>query len=155
MVHRQDSCLISIEQILRSIIPEELEVPSAFSTIGHIAHLNLKKEYDPYKYLIGQVVLDKNPAIKTVVNKTDNIDHTFRFFSMELLAGEDNTIAKVREGQCVFHFDFAKVYWNSRLQTEHDRIIQMLLPGELVCDVFGGNITLSHVRSRALCYSSC
>lgn len=128
----------STDQILRAIIPTELEVPSSFSSIGHIAHLNLRKDYEPYKYLIGQVLLDKNKAIKTVVNKTDSIDHTFRFFSMELLAGEDNTVASLREGQCSFTFDFAKVYWNSRLQTEHDRVVSMFKPGQLICDVFAG-----------------
>lgn len=126
------------EQILRSILPADLEVPTGFATIGHIAHFNLRPEYQPYKKLIGQIILDKNPTIKTVVNKTDNIDHTFRFFSMELLAGEDNTIAKMREGQCTFTFDFAKVYWNSRLQGEHDRIVKMFTPNQRICDVFGG-----------------
>ncbi|KAJ3366622.1 tRNA(m(1)G37)methyltransferase, partial [Kappamyces sp. JEL0680] len=128
----------SVDQILRAIIPENLEIPQSFATVGHIAHFNLRKEHEPYKKIIGQVVLDKNVAIKTVVNKTDNIDHTFRFFAMELLAGEDNTIAKVKEGQCIFTFDFAKVYWNPRLQTEHNRIVSLFKPGELICDVFGG-----------------
>lgn len=128
----------TVEQILRIILPEELEVPTGFATIGHIAHFNLRQEYQPYKFIIGQVVLDKNPTIKTVVNKTDNIDHTFRFFSMEVLAGENNTVAKMREGQCIFTFDFAKVYWNSRLQGEHDRIVKMFKPNERICDVFAG-----------------
>lgn len=37
----------------------------------------------------------KNPQIKTVVNKLESIDAKFRFFKMELLAGEDNTFAEV------------------------------------------------------------
>lgn len=57
--------------------------------------MNLKDEYLPFKGLIGQVILDKNPNLKTVVNKTDSIDTTFRFFKMEVLAGEDNMIAEV------------------------------------------------------------
>ena len=57
---------------------------------------------------------------------------------MELLAGEDNTVAKVKEGNCFFTFDFAKVYWNSRLHTEHGRIVSTFKPGQVVCDVFAG-----------------
>jgi tRNA (guanine37-N1)-methyltransferase len=128
----------TVEQVLKAILPDELEVPTGFATIGHIAHFNLRPEYQPFKKIIGQVVLDKNPTIKTVVNKTDNIDHTFRFFSMEILAGEQNTEAKMREGQCTFTFDFAKVYWNSRLQGEHDRVVKMFKQSQRVCDVFGG-----------------
>jgi tRNA (guanine37-N1)-methyltransferase len=77
------------EEILRSILPSELDVPSAFETIGHIAHLNLRQEYDQFKNIIGQVIIDKSKLIKTVVNKIGQIHHTFRYFDMEVLAGED------------------------------------------------------------------
>lgn len=51
------------------LLPEGVEVPSAYEAIGHIAHLNLRDEHQPWKHIIAQVLLDKNPAIKTVVNK--------------------------------------------------------------------------------------
>lgn len=76
------------EEILRSILPAELDVPSSFETIGHIAHLNLRPEYDDYKKVIGQVIIDKSHHIRTVVNKIGTIHHTFRYFDMEVLAGE-------------------------------------------------------------------
>jgi tRNA (guanine37-N1)-methyltransferase len=41
------------------------------------------------------VTLKKIPNILTVVNKTDIIDSTYRFFKMEILAGENNMIAEV------------------------------------------------------------
>ena len=78
------------EEILRSILPIELEIPSSFETVGHIAHINLRPAYDQYKRVIGQVILDKSHHIKTVVNKVGSIHHTFRYFDMEVLAGEDN-----------------------------------------------------------------
>ena len=67
--------------------------------------MNLNDEYLPYKYIIGQVILDvstqkdvpknlrylyesqKNPSIRTVVNKLNSIHAEFRFFDMELIAG--------------------------------------------------------------------
>jgi tRNA G37 N-methylase Trm5 len=51
------------------LLPPGAEVPSSFETVGHIAHLNLRDELLPYKHLVGQVLLDKNPNIRTVVNK--------------------------------------------------------------------------------------
>ncbi|CAO3695503.1 unnamed protein product [Umbelopsis ramanniana] len=127
------------EEVLRAILPDELtEVPSAYTAVGHIAHMNLREEYLPWKHIIGEVILDKNKTIKTVVNKLDAIDTTFRFFKMEVLAGEDNMIAEVKESGCRFRFDFSQVYWNSRLHTEHDRLIQQFAKNEYVCDVFAG-----------------
>ncbi len=80
------------------------------------AHLNLNTEYLPYKHIIGQVILDvcfltlrlhlspslmlcyaysqKNNLIKTVVNKLDSIHSQFRFFQMELIAGEPNYVVE-------------------------------------------------------------
>jgi tRNA (guanine37-N1)-methyltransferase len=45
----------------------------------------------------GQVIIDKNPGVSCVVNKTNMIDNTYRNFKMELLAGEENMVAKVGE----------------------------------------------------------
>jgi tRNA (guanine37-N1)-methyltransferase len=81
--------------IMKKILPEGMDIPGSFETVGSIAHINLREEYQPFKHVIGQVILDKNKHIKTVVNKVGNIDHTFRFFKMEVLAGEDNFITEV------------------------------------------------------------
>ena len=44
-----------------------------------------------------------------------------------------------REGDCRFRLDFSKVYWNSRLQGEHERIVKTFFKeDEFVCDVFAG-----------------
>jgi tRNA (guanine37-N1)-methyltransferase len=39
------------------MLPEGMIVPSAFETVGHIAHLNLREEHLPYKKLIAKVLL--------------------------------------------------------------------------------------------------
>ncbi|CAG8580626.1 5244_t:CDS:10 [Paraglomus brasilianum] len=128
----------SVDEILKAILPEGDEMPSSFTQVGHIAHMNLRDEWLPWKRIIGQVILDKISTIKTVVNKVDIIDSTFRNFRMEIMAGEDNMIAEVKEGNCRFRLDFSKVYWNSRLHTEHDRLVKMFKKDEYVCDIFAG-----------------
>ncbi|KAI0257069.1 Met-10+ like-protein-domain-containing protein [Lactifluus subvellereus] len=128
------------DDILHAILPEELldGSPTGFSTVGHLAHMNLNDEYLPYKHIIGQVILDKNKRLRTVVNKLDSIDTQFRFFKMELLAGEPNYIVEHSESDCRFKFDFSQVYWNSRLHTEHARLVDMFQPDDLIADVFAG-----------------
>lgn len=128
------------DEILKAILPEDLidDVPSGFTQIGHIAHLNLRDEFKPYKHLIGEVILDKNENVKTVVDKISTIKTEFRTFPMEVLAGEPEFEVQHRESSCRFTFDFSKVYWNSRLQGEHERLLRKFLPGEVVVDVMAG-----------------
>jgi len=61
------------------------------------------------------VILDKLSVVKTVVNKTQTIDNTFRNFEMEVIAGETNFITVAREHGFSYKLDFSKVYWNPRL----------------------------------------
>ncbi|KAL3873917.1 hypothetical protein ACJMK2_036994 [Sinanodonta woodiana] len=128
----------NVTEIMEAVLPEGTSNISGFSTIGHIAHLNLKQEVLKYKHLIGQVVMDKNTMVKTVVNKLTMIDNTFRNFQMELLAGEENYITRVKENGLTFEFDFSKVYWNPRLGTEHMRIVDSLGREDILYDVFAG-----------------
>ncbi|KIY50428.1 hypothetical protein FISHEDRAFT_38827 [Fistulina hepatica ATCC 64428] len=128
------------EEILHSFLPEELRdgSPHGYAAVGHIAHLNLNDEYLPYKYIIGQVILDKSRSLRTVVNKLNNIDTKFRIFQMELLAGEPSYVVEHSEQGCRFTFDFSKVYWNSRLHFEHERLVNVFNKEDVIVDVFAG-----------------
>ncbi|KAH6689154.1 Met-10+ like-protein [Plectosphaerella plurivora] len=128
--------------VMSSIIPEDLldEIPVGFNIAGHVAHLNLRDRYLPFKTIIAQVILDKNHKLRTVINKVGNVgtESRFRTFAYEVLAGPDDMDVELRENDCVFHFDYAKVYWNSKLETEHTRLVKSFQPGEVVCDVMAG-----------------
>ncbi|KAK7848085.1 trna (guanine(37)-n1)-methyltransferase 1 [Quercus suber] len=124
-----------MDEILEALLPKGIIVPSAFETVGHIAHLNLREEHLPYKNLIAKVVLDKNkPKIQTVVNKIDAIHNDYRTMQLEVLAGNHSLVTTVVENGMRFHVDLATVYWNSRLATERQR----LLNGFTYRDVFSG-----------------
>lgn len=56
----------------------------------------------------------------------------------ELIAGDDDMRVELKESNCLFRFDFSKVFWNSRLGTEHQRLVDKFMPGEAVCDVMAG-----------------
>lgn len=128
--------------VLSALLPPELhdDIPSGFNTAGHVAHLNLREQHFPYKSLIGQVLVEKNQHISTVINKTDNVGtgSEFRTFGYEVLAGPDDLNVEVNENGCIFKFDYSQVYWNSKLEKEHTRLIRMFKPGEVVCDLMAG-----------------
>ncbi|GMF36517.1 unnamed protein product [Phytophthora fragariaefolia] len=128
----------AVDQVLGELLPKGMDIPSSFETVGHIAHLNLRDNQLPFKSVIGQVILDKNAQIRTVVNKTDNIETKFRTFPMEVLAGDDDMEVEVHESKAKFRFNYAEVYWNSRLQQEHLRIIRGIKPQDVVCDMMCG-----------------
>jgi tRNA (guanine37-N1)-methyltransferase len=121
----------TVDEVLRKLLPSSIkELPSAFEIVGSIAHLNLRDEVLPYKYIVGKVLLDKNrPRIQTVVNKLGSIANEYRTFGMEVIAGVDApnwSLVKVKEEGCEFTLDFQHVYWNSRLGGEHKRLVQLI-----------------------------
>lgn len=77
---------------LRVILPDSIkdrDIPSGFETIGDIAHMNLQHD-DLLKnrFQIGQVVLDKNKNLRSVVRKVGQIESEFRYYELECIAGE-------------------------------------------------------------------
>jgi len=129
---------LTMQEILTEILPKDVTVPAGFETVGAIAHLNLKANQLPYKNVIGQVLLDKNLNIKTVVNKTEKLNNVFRTPELEVIAGENQLETELKEGGCTFKLNFEKVYWNSKLQSERDRLLKNLKSGEILCDMFCG-----------------
>ncbi|KAJ5114894.1 tRNA(m(1)G37)methyltransferase [Penicillium alfredii] len=128
--------------IISSILPEEdmQEVPQGFTQVGHVLHLNLREQFFPYKHLIAEILKDKNPTIRTVINKIEDVgSHSqFRTFPFELLAGDNDLNVIQHEQNCEFRFDYSRVYWNSRLETEHRRLVEKFHAGQMVCDVMAG-----------------
>ena len=129
---------LTFQQVSNLVLPDNRSL-SGFSIVGHIAHFNLREEHLPFRHLLGQVVVDKIPVIKTVVNKTQIIGSSeFRNFNFEIIAGETNTVTELVEHGVKFRLDFSKVYWNSRLSREHQRIVNKLSRNDILIDPFCG-----------------
>lgn len=123
----------SMEEILKKLIPVDIPLPSGFETIGHIAHLNLRDEQFPYRFIIGQAIMLKNTGIKTVVTKIGNIETKFRTFNMEVIAGEDEFMTIVSEAGIRYKLNFKTVYWNSKLSTEHEHLSSSFCASDVIC----------------------
>lgn len=105
-----------------------------------VVHLNLRERYLPYRHLIAEILKDKAGHSRTIINKIEDVgSHSeFRTFPFELLAGDNDMNVVQHEQDCEFRFDYSRVYWNSRLDTEHRRLVEKFRPGEMVCDVMAG-----------------
>eukprot|EP00557_Chaetoceros_sp_GSL56_P007742 CAMPEP_0176504892 /NCGR_PEP_ID=MMETSP0200_2-20121128/16195_1 /TAXON_ID=947934 /ORGANISM="Chaetoceros sp., Strain GSL56" /LENGTH=449 /DNA_ID=CAMNT_0017904393 /DNA_START=562 /DNA_END=1911 /DNA_ORIENTATION=+ len=130
----------SIQHILEILLPREVHpAPTGFEQIGHVIHLNLKSHHEPYKKLIGSVILDRlSPKVKTVVNKIGEVSGPYRVYDMDLLAGIPDTVVQLNEDGVSLEFDLKKVYWCTRLSGERKRLLEEIQPGDVVADAFCG-----------------
>ena len=72
----------------------------------------------------------KNKSENGSKKKSENGDDKF---------GQINDfVVSVRENGAKFMFDFSKVYWNPRLVTEHQKVVDLLKVGDFLFDVFAG-----------------
>ncbi|CAA7407989.1 unnamed protein product [Spirodela intermedia] len=121
------------------VVPHSLTLGYSYWGAGHIAHLNITSELLPYKDVIAQVIYEKNqPRIKTVVNKVGTITNEFRVPKFEILAGKADMVTEVKQYGATFRLDYGLVYWNSRLEHEHIRLVSLFREGETICDMFSG-----------------
>ncbi|KAG9508604.1 tRNA (guanine(37)-N1)-methyltransferase, partial [Fragariocoptes setiger] len=149
------------DEIFKHLLPEGSEGISSFTSVGHLIHVNVRDELKPYRHLIGQVLLDKNSQALAVVNKSNIIDNTYRNFAMEIVAKRDAVgdkpdsellLVQVKENDCRFKLDFSSVYWNSRLGTEHERIVKKFQPDlDIVFDLCAGVGPFSIPAARMNC----
>ncbi|CBY07193.1 unnamed protein product [Oikopleura dioica] len=123
-------------EIFELIFPANISRISGFANIGHIIQVNLKKPHFEYKKLIGRVLLDKVPTVKTVIAKNDSLteseENKFRILPFEVIAGKDSLQTTHKEHGNTFHLDMGETYWNSRLQEEH-KIMSELIDENSVC----------------------
>lgn len=117
---------------------EEKEYQSSYNKVGSIIHLNLKDEVLKHKDIISQILLDKIKDCTTVIRKATNITGVYRNIEIEHLQGEKRYKTVHKENGLRFSISYDKVYWNSKLQKERERLAKKVSTGETVCDLFCG-----------------
>lgn len=126
------------EQLKGTVPPEKLNLLSNhFHVIGDIAIVSIPPELEGCKKEIASAIISRRKSIRTVLNKTSKLEGAKRVASMEVLAG-DGTITLHREFGFVYKLDVAKVFFNSHLSYERNRIASKVQPGERVLVPFCG-----------------
>lgn len=72
------------------------------------------------------------------MNKIGTITNEYRVPSFEILAGKDDLVTELKQYGATFNLDYGLVYWNSRLEHEHLRLVSQFRAGETICDMFAG-----------------
>jgi tRNA (guanine37-N1)-methyltransferase len=127
-----------------------VELPCAFYKIYYLSKKKILCIFIVFTFDLPSVLLilymksfdlymQKNyPRIKTIVNKVGTITNEFRVPKFEILAGQNDMVTEVKQYRATFKLDYSLVYWNSRLEHEHMRLVSKFQAGETICDMFAG-----------------
>ena len=127
------------DALQEKLSPEDLTLlPRAYDLIGDIAVLEIPDELSQYSKLIGETFHKIHSNFKTILAKSGAVSGTTRVREYTLLAGEDKTKTIHTEYGCKLVVDVAKAYFSPRLLEEHNRIAQLVQPGESILDMFCG-----------------
>lgn len=133
---------------------------TSFTAVGHLILVNLKENLLSQKEAIGKALLDNNKRAVAVCNKINSIENVYRTSEIEVIAkrpgceldDEELMICEVNQNKCRFKLDISKVYWNSRLSTEHERFVNKLNKSiDIVFDVCAGVGPFSVPAAKAKC----
>ncbi|MFX0169977.1 MAG: class I SAM-dependent methyltransferase family protein [Candidatus Hodarchaeota archaeon] len=121
-------------------LPESLldALPHSFDIIGDVAVVELNSHLSQYENLIGQAIMTVNSRVKTVYAKEGGVEGEYRVRPLRLLAGKAQTTTIHTEYGLQIAVDVTKTYFSPRLSTEHDRVAQLVQPGEIIVDMFTG-----------------
>ncbi len=125
---------MKLKELLKDKVPEEV-IPSAFDIVGDIAIFDSK---DPkYDKIIAEGILKLHKNVKVVAKRgiTEGIE---RIRPIEVILGENRSETIHVENGFRFKLDLNKVFFNTRLQFERQRVINQVKEGELVFDLFAG-----------------
>lgn len=127
------------KEILKDRIDDKMldKIRRSFDIIGDIVILEIPKELEDYKYLIGEAVL-KFTKRRAVFMKKSKIKGVVRIRDFEHLAGEDSSQTTHIEYSTRMKLDIKKVYFSPRLANERERVARQVQKGEIVLDMFAG-----------------
>lgn len=130
----------NFKDALEKLIPKDLhgKIKTAYDTVGDIAILEIPEELKEYEKEMGKILLEKNPAIKTVVKKSGFHSGTFRIQKHEHVAGLKKKSSIVKENNISLKIDIDKTYYSVRMSTERKRIFSKVKPKEKVLVMFSG-----------------
>lgn len=106
---------------------------TSFEIIGTIAVLGedgTKKQ--------AKEILENNKNIKTVAKRTGDVQGKYRIKKVKVILGENTTLTIHKENGVRIKIDINKAYYSPRLQTERQRVMNLVKNDEIIIDMFAG-----------------
>jgi tRNA (guanine37-N1)-methyltransferase len=130
---------MGLRRQLSGIIPEAAlrQVSDHFEVIGDIAITALHPALHPYRQEIAETIISHRRNILAVLNKVEDVTGNARTARYETLIG-DTTVTTHHEFGFAYRMDVARVFFNTRLAYERQRVTEQAEPGETVYVPFAG-----------------
>jgi len=127
------------EALKNKLTKKEFEfAPKAFDSFGDIAVIEIPKELEKKKKIIGESLLAISPRFETVCSIESNHEGEFRVQKVKVIAGKENLVATYKESAVSLKIPLGEVFFSPRLGSERLRIAQEIKKGEVVGCWFSG-----------------
>ena len=114
----------NLKEALMEKLPEKLKefAPKAYDSFGDIAVIEIPKELEKKKTLIGKTLLEIQPRFDTICSIESNHEGEFRVQKVKVIAGKKNLVATYKESAVTLKIPLGEVFFSPRLGTERLRI---------------------------------
>jgi tRNA (guanine37-N1)-methyltransferase len=121
----------------------------SFNVLGNLAVVNFPKNISSKgKKEFAKNILEKNNAVKTVLEKVGNFKGRLRKMKTKHVAGEKTKEVLYKENKCVFRFNIDTTYFSPRLSGERKEIASLIKRNEEVLVMFAGVAPYSIVIAK-------
>jgi len=130
----------NLKEALKSkLTKKEFEfAPKSFDSFGNIGVIEIPKELEKKKKLIGETLLGISPRFDTICSIESDHVGEFRVQKVKIIAGNKNLVATYRESGVTLKIPLGKVFFSPRLGSERLRIAKEIKKGEVVGCWFSG-----------------
>ena len=130
---------MTLRDLMAGKVPETLIklVPKRFDVIGDVAVISIPPQLYDHRNIIATELAAMRSDVRTVLNKVSKLDGEKRVASFETLLGDD-TVTTHREYKYIYRLDVSKMFFNSRLGYERNRVASEVKEGESVIVPFCG-----------------
>jgi tRNA (guanine37-N1)-methyltransferase len=130
----------NLKEALQEKLPKSLSdfAPKAYDSFGDIAVIEIPKELEKKKVLIGKTLLEIQQRFSTVCSIESNHEGEFRVQKVKVIAGKKNLVATYKESGVTLKIPLGDVFFSPRLGTERLRIAKEIKKDEVVGCWFSG-----------------